>query len=122
MCRFSTHLRKGQDSEFSKYPSWLWMMCGAPSATQPATAEIQAIADKVKSQLEEKENKTFPVFKAVEFKSQVVAGRNLFIKVQVDDDDFVHLRVFESLPHENKPLTLSSYQTNKSRHDELTYF
>nr|Q29290.1 RecName: Full=Cystatin-B; AltName: Full=Stefin-B [Sus scrofa] len=98
------------------------MMCGAPSATQPATAEIQAIADKVKSQLEEKENKTFPVFKAVEFKSQVVAGRNLFIKVQVDDDDFVHLRVFESLPHENKPLTLSSYQTNKSRHDELTYF
>nr|ABN71232.1 cystatin B protein [Sus scrofa] len=98
------------------------MMCGAPSATQPATAEIQAIADKVKSQLEEKENKTFPVFKAVEFKSQVVAGRNLFIKVQVDDDNFVHLRVFESLPHENKPLTLSSYQTNKSRHDELTYF
>ncbi|XP_047653502.1 cystatin-B [Phacochoerus africanus] len=98
------------------------MMCGAPSATQPATDEIQAIADKVKSQLEEKENKTFPVFKAVEFKSQVVAGRNLFIKVQVADDDFVHLRVFESLPHENKPLTLSSYQTNKSRHDELTYF
>ncbi|NP_001090965.1 cystatin-B [Sus scrofa] len=98
------------------------MMCGAPSATQPATAEIQAIADKVKSQLEEKVNKTFPVFKAVEFKSQVVAGRNLFIKVQVDDDNFVHLRVFESLPHENKPLTLSSYQTNKSRHDELTYF
>uniref|UniRef100_A0A8C3YUJ5 Cystatin B n=1 Tax=Catagonus wagneri TaxID=51154 RepID=A0A8C3YUJ5_9CETA len=98
------------------------MMCGAPSATQPATAEIQAIAEQVKSQLEEKENKKFPVFKAVEFKSQVVAGRNLFIKVQVDDDDFVHLRVFESLPHENKPLALSSYQTHKGRHDELTYF
>uniref|UniRef100_A0A4X1TD05 Cystatin B n=2 Tax=Sus scrofa TaxID=9823 RepID=A0A4X1TD05_PIG len=81
-----------------------------------------SVRAQVKSQLEEKENKTFPVFKAVEFKSQVVAGRNLFIKVQVDDDDFVHLRVFESLPHENKPLTLSSYQTNKSRHDELTYF
>ena len=46
----------------------------------------------------------------------------LSFQVQVDDDDFVHLRVFESLPHENKPLTLSSYQTNKSRHDELTYF
>uniref|UniRef100_A0A8D0HTV3 Uncharacterized protein n=1 Tax=Sus scrofa TaxID=9823 RepID=A0A8D0HTV3_PIG len=91
---------------------WLW---GGPAAAA-------LIQPRVKSQLEEKENKTFPVFKAVEFKSQVVAGRNLFIKVQVDDDDFVHLRVFESLPHENKPLTLSSYQTNKSRHDELTYF
>ncbi|XDA71551.1 hypothetical protein R6Z07F_001903 [Ovis aries] len=97
------------------------MMCGAPSATQPATAETQAIADKVKSQLEEKENKKFPVFKALEFKSQLVAGKNYFIKVQVDEDDFMHIRVFESLPHENKPVALTSYQTNKGRHDELTY-
>ncbi|EPY83890.1 cystatin-B-like [Camelus bactrianus] len=98
------------------------MMCGASSATQPATAEIQAIADQVKAQLEEKENKKFSLFKAVEFKSQVVAGRNFFIKVQVDDEEFVHLRVFESLPHENKPPALASYQTNKARHDELSYF
>nr|XP_014687502.1 cystatin-B [Equus asinus] len=98
------------------------MMCGAPSATQPATAETQAIADQVRSQLEEKENKKFPIFKAVEFRSQVVAGTNHFIKVQVGDDDFVHIRVFKSLPHENKPPALSSYQTNKARHDELSYF
>ncbi|XP_020739229.2 cystatin-B isoform X2 [Odocoileus virginianus] len=98
------------------------MMCGAPSATQPATAETQAIADKVKSQLEEKENKKFPVFKALEFKSQLVAGKNYFIKVQVDEDDFTHIRVFESLPHESKPVALTSYQTNKGRHDELADF
>uniref|UniRef100_A0A9L0J5G6 Cystatin domain-containing protein n=1 Tax=Equus asinus TaxID=9793 RepID=A0A9L0J5G6_EQUAS len=76
----------------------------------------------VRSQLEEKENKKFPIFKAVEFRSQVVAGTNHFIKVQVGDDDFVHIRVFKSLPHENKPPALSSYQTNKARHDELSYF
>uniref|UniRef100_A0A2K6KZQ1 Cystatin-B n=1 Tax=Rhinopithecus bieti TaxID=61621 RepID=A0A2K6KZQ1_RHIBE len=58
------------------------MMCGAPSAVQPATAETQDIADQVRSQLEEKENKKFPVFKAVSFKSQVVAGTNYFIKVE----------------------------------------
>ncbi|KAL4661727.1 hypothetical protein H8957_015221 [Semnopithecus entellus] len=98
------------------------MMCGAPSAMQPATAETQDIADQVRSQLEEKENKKFPVFKAVSFNSQVVAGTNYFIKVHVGDVDFVHLRVFKSLPHENKPLTLSNYQTNKAKHDELSYF
>nr|CAI9704523.1 unnamed protein product [Rangifer tarandus platyrhynchus] len=98
------------------------MMCRAASATQPATAETQAIADKVKSQLEEKENKKFPVVKALEFKSELVAGKNYFIKVQVDEDDFAHIRVFESLPHENKPVALTSYQTNKGRHDKLTYF
>ncbi|XP_011803304.1 PREDICTED: LOW QUALITY PROTEIN: cystatin-B-like [Colobus angolensis palliatus] len=99
------------------------MMCGASSAVQPATAETQDIADQVRSQLEEKENKKFPVFKAVSFKSQVIiAGTNYFIKVHVGNKDFVHLRVFKSLPHENKPLTLSDYQTNKAKHDELSYF
>nr|XP_025841328.1 cystatin-B [Vulpes vulpes] len=76
----------------------------------------------VKAQLEERENKKYTTFKAVTFRSQVVAGTNYFIKVQVDDDEFVHLRVFQSLPHENKPLALSSYQTNKAKHDELAYF
>ncbi|XP_055975215.1 cystatin-B [Sorex fumeus] len=98
------------------------MMCGAPTATQPATPDTQAIADQVRAQLEEKENRKFNTFKAVEYKSQVVAGRNYFIKVQVDEDEFAHLRVFESLPHENKPLVLANYQTSKARHDELTYF
>ncbi|XP_006894007.1 PREDICTED: cystatin-B [Elephantulus edwardii] len=98
------------------------MMCGGTSATKPATAEIQKIADQVKSQLEEKENTKFPMFNAVEFKSQIVAGTNYFIKVQVDKDVFTHVRVFQSLPHENKAPTLSSYQTNKAKHDELTYF
>lgn len=76
----------------------------------------------MKSQLEEKTNKKYPIFKAVEFKSQVVAGTNYFIKVQVGDDDFIHIRVFESLPHENKPVALHDYQTDKSRQDELAYF
>ncbi|XP_028623791.1 cystatin-B [Grammomys surdaster] len=98
------------------------MMCGGPSATKPATAETQEIADKVKSQLEEKENQKFNVFKAVSFKSQVVAGTNFFIKVDVGEDKYVHLRVFQPLPHENKPLTLTSYQTNKEKHEEISYF
>nr|XP_009683464.1 PREDICTED: cystatin-B [Struthio camelus australis] len=77
---------------------------------------------KVKPQLEEKEGKIFDVFTAVEFKTQVVAGTNYFIKVHVGNDEFVHLRVFRSLPHENKPLSLHSYQSSKTKHDELTYF
>lgn len=51
-----------------------------------------------------------------------MAGTNFFIKVDVGEEKCVHLRVFEPLPHENKPLTLSSYQTDKEKHDELTYF
>ncbi|KAB0336674.1 hypothetical protein FD754_025571, partial [Muntiacus muntjak] len=46
----------------------------------------------------------------------------LSFQVQVDEDEFVHIRVFESLPHESKPVALTSYQTNKGRHDELAEF
>ncbi|KAM8820354.1 cystatin-B-like [Eudromia elegans] len=98
------------------------MLCGGPSAAQAATEETQRIAEEVKPQLEEKEGKTFDVFTAVEYKSQVVAGTNFFIKVHVGNDEFVHLRVFRSLPHENRPLSLHSYQKSKTKHDELTYF
>ncbi|KAM8820599.1 cystatin-B-like [Eudromia elegans] len=98
------------------------MMPGGLSDTTPATPEVQHIADQVKPQLEEKEGKTFDVFTAVEYKSQVVAGTNFFIKVHVGNDEFVHLRVFRSLPHENRPLSLHSYQKSKTKHDELTYF
>ncbi|KAM6310026.1 cystatin-B-like [Aegotheles albertisi] len=98
------------------------MLCGGPSAARAATDETQRIVDEVKAQLEEKEGKTFDVFTAVEFKTQVVAGTNYFIKVHVGNDEFMHLRVFRSLPHENKPLSLHSYQSSKAKHDELTFF
>uniref|UniRef100_A0A8B9PKI5 Cystatin B n=1 Tax=Apteryx owenii TaxID=8824 RepID=A0A8B9PKI5_APTOW len=92
----------------------------APSQNRSALGESQAWSRN--PQLEEKEGKTFNVFTAVEFKTQVVAGTNYFIKVHVGNDEFVHLRVFRSLPHENKPLSLHSYQSSKTKHDELTYF
>ncbi|XP_061310166.1 cystatin-B [Pezoporus flaviventris] len=98
------------------------MLCGGVSAVRPATGETQQIVDEVRSQLEEKEGKTFDVFTAVEFKTQVVAGTNYFIKVHVGNDEFMHLRVFKSLPHENKPLSLHSYQSSKTKHDELSFF
>ncbi|XP_005292799.1 cystatin-B-like [Chrysemys picta bellii] len=98
------------------------MKCGGLTGVQPATAETQQVVDEVKLQVEEKEGKKFEVFTAVEFKTQVVAGINYFIKVHVGNEEFLHLRVFKSLPHENKPLSLSSYQSSKTKHDELTYF
>ncbi|KAM7325437.1 hypothetical protein ACRRTK_015690 [Alexandromys fortis] len=63
------------------------MMYGAPSATQLATAKTQKIADEMKSQLEEKENQKFSVFKAISFRRQAVAGINFFIKINKEQQD-----------------------------------
>ncbi|KFV59442.1 Cystatin-B, partial [Gavia stellata] len=76
----------------------------------------------VKPQFESRENRTCDIFKAIIYKTQVVAGLNYFIKVQVSDADYVHLRVFQSLPYENRGPSLVSFQTGKTRDDPLTYF
>ncbi|NWY02751.1 CYTX protein, partial [Nothoprocta ornata] len=61
-------------------------------------------------------------FLAIVYRTQVVAGINYFIKVQVSDSMYVHMRVFQSLPSENQGPSLVSYETGKTRDDPLTYF
>ncbi|KAL1788293.1 cystatin-A [Sigmodon hispidus] len=98
------------------------MMPGGLTEARSATPEIQEIADKVRPQLEEKTNEKYEKFEAIQYKTQVVAGINYFIKVKVGNCSFIHLKVFEGLNRQNDGLELIGYQTNKSKDDELTYF
>ncbi|XP_063081406.1 cystatin-A-like [Cavia porcellus] len=96
---------------------------GGLSEAKPATPEIQEIADKIKPQLEEKTNESYQEFTAIEYKTQVVAGTNYFIKIQIGGQVCVHIKVFKPLPGQNEDaLQLSGYQTGKSKDDELSYF
>ncbi|NXV57182.1 CYTB protein, partial [Molothrus ater] len=76
----------------------------------------------VKPQFESRASMNCGVFTAIVFKTQVVAGTMYFIKVQVSNSEYVHLKVFQSLPHENLGPSLVSFQTGKTRDDPLTYF
>ncbi|XP_054044692.1 cystatin-A-like [Rissa tridactyla] len=98
------------------------MMPGGLTEPEPATPEVQRIANEVKPQFESKENRRYGTFNAIIYRTQVVAGTNYFIKVQVSDAEYVHLRVFQSLPHENQGPRLDGYQTGKTKDDPLTYF
>uniref|UniRef100_A0A8C6GG22 Cystatin domain-containing protein n=1 Tax=Mus spicilegus TaxID=10103 RepID=A0A8C6GG22_MUSSI len=97
------------------------MIPGGLTEARPATAEVQEIADRVKAQLEEETNEKYEIFKAVEYKTQVVAGVNYFIKMDVGGGSFTHIKVFKDLSGKNN-LELTGYQTNKTEDDELTYF
>ncbi|NWJ02202.1 CYTA protein, partial [Crypturellus undulatus] len=76
----------------------------------------------VKPQFESWVNEKYGIFQAIVYRTQVVAGINYFIKVQVSDSIYAHLRVFQSLPSENQGPSLVSYETGKTRDDPLTYF
>ncbi|NWT21193.1 CYTB protein, partial [Vireo altiloquus] len=76
----------------------------------------------VKSQFESQANMNCAVFAAVVYRTQVVAGTIYFIKVHVSNAEYVHLKVFLSLPYENQGPSLVGFQTGKTRDDPLTYF
>ncbi|XP_072469918.1 cystatin-A1-like [Notamacropus eugenii] len=98
------------------------MMTGGLSETKPATRETQEIVDEVKSQFEEKSNEKYEHFEAVEYKSQVVAGIVYYVKVNLGNDRYAHLKMFKPLPHTHEPTKLMDYQTGKTKDDEVNYF
>ncbi|KAK1139557.1 cystatin-B-like [Acipenser oxyrinchus oxyrinchus] len=100
-------------------------MSGIPGGfteTRLATKEEQQICNAVKKKAEELAGKNFDVFTATEFRNQIVAGINYFIKVHVGVEEYVHLLVFQSLPYEGKPPVLIRIQTSKNQDEELVPF
>ncbi|GAA6072745.1 cystatin-B-like [Tachysurus ichikawai] len=98
------------------------LLCGGTSEAKEANEEVQKICDEMKSHAEEKAGRTFDVFTAKSYKTQVVAGTNFFIKVHVGGEDFAHVRVYKMLPHAGGKLELHGIQTPKAHHDPIEYF
>jgi len=80
------------DDDFSDYVD----IDGGYSEVKPADDYIQSIADEVKCKVQNK-FKGRKMYKAIEYESAVVAGTNYRIKLQLDDDEFVTIKVFKAL-------------------------
>lgn len=102
------------------------VMCGGVGDARDATVEVQQIADSVKSYVEHsvsshKKEKLHP-YKAVSYKSQVVAGVNYFIKMEIDGGkEYLHLRVHRPLG-ENPTPVFARHQEAHSKESDLSYF
>ncbi|XP_047424479.1 cystatin-A-like [Mugil cephalus] len=66
------------------------------SETEPATEEIQRICDEVKGQVEERTNTKYGIFRALQYRSQVVEGMNYLIKIHAGGFIYLHVMVFEA--------------------------
>jgi cystatin-A/B len=97
------------------------MSVGGLSQAKDATPEIQKMADQVRDAAEQKAGQKYSKFEATQYRTQVVAGTNYFIKVDCGDGLFVHVRVFEPLPPDTTPQFVA-IQKDHTKDDEITYF
>lgn len=94
-------------------------MPGGLTGARPADEGIQAIADEMRGRVEEKLGRALAEYKAVSYATQVVAGVNYFIKVQVSSTECVHIRVYQDLQQHR---SLTAVQDGKTLDDPITYF
>lgn len=92
---------------------------GGTGKVQEVTAEVTELAQMVQAEVKQKSGRQFSEYTPTEFRSQLVAGVNYFIKVKVSDDECVHLRVYRDLKGD---VSLSNFLLNKSPQDPLEYF
>ncbi|KAM7459030.1 cystatin-B [Blastocystis sp. ATCC 50177/Nand II] len=93
------------------------MLCGG--TTEAVVDErVKEVAMKMKGEVEKQANESFSTFEPVEAMTQVVAGTNYFIKVDVGNGKAVFMRVWDHFGD----LSLTSIQTGKTLGDKLEYF
>ncbi|XP_067122413.1 cystatin-A2-like isoform X1 [Centruroides vittatus] len=92
---------------------------GIDPNVKPADDTVKGIIEKVKEEIQTKIGRVFEKFEAVSYRTQLVNGVNYFVKVQVGDDEHLHVRAHKSFQGE---VTLSAYQEGKALEDEIVYF
>ena len=92
-------------------------MLGGPSAAKPADDTIRQIVNEIRPKVEETLNATYTIYEPVSYKTQVVAGTNFFVKVKVDGDSYIHLKIFRPLPCNGTELKLLQQSAGHSLQD-----
>lgn len=84
------------------------MMCGGFTDGKPATEEIQSMVNGFKNQIESSLNSAFTKFQAITYHSQVVAGTNFKVVIEVDGGKHVEVKIFRPLPCNGTELELKT--------------
>lgn len=98
------------------------MKCGGTGSSQPADEDTQQVIESVKQAVEEKLGRALATYKAIEVAKQMVAGMNYYVKVDIGDDNYIHVRVYKKLPCYGSTTELSGMQANKSKSDAVGFF
>ena len=97
-------------------------MLGGLSIKKERDSTVDNILSFLKSDIELKISKELAVLEADSYKTQVVAGINFFIKAKISNKEFIFVKVFRDLPHNNQNDKLISVKVGVLKDAEIVYF
>jgi len=83
-------------------------MCGGFGDSKEIDEDTTTLCNGLRDAIQTKLSTTFTVWKPETFQTQVVAGVNYLIKIQVDGGKSISVKIFKPLPHTGSPATLIS--------------
>ncbi|GAV00377.1 hypothetical protein RvY_11235 [Ramazzottius varieornatus] len=95
---------------------------GGFGGEKPGDDGAQAVADKVKSQVLQQaggNSGDASEFVVEKYKTQVVAGTNYHMKIRSGKDNYLHVKIYEPLPHTKEQPRVTEVQSNKRAEDAL---
>eukprot|EP00347_Sterkiella_histriomuscorum_P022706 403337465 len=85
-------------------------MLGGFSQGRDLSEEEVQMVHQLRDQIEQSAQTSFEHFIPLRITSQVVAGTNYMVKIQVSNDKCVHAKIFKPLPYTNKAPELTDLQ------------
>ena len=82
--------------------NFYYCKAGGFGASKAATEEIQELVNGLRTEIEGRVGASFTVFTAATYTSQVVAGTNYLVDVEVDEGKSLRVKIFRPLPHTNE--------------------
>ncbi|XP_063302347.1 cystatin-A-like [Pelobates fuscus] len=92
---------------------------GGWNPLQPSNDEIQRMCNAVRNEVQSYERRIFQVFRAVQYRTQVLSWTTHFIKVYVGGNEFVHVKVHKDI---EKNVHLICYVSEKTGSAPIMYF
>ncbi|XP_071989366.1 cystatin-B-like [Engystomops pustulosus] len=87
----------------------------------PAAAYVKSLAKGVRPQFEKLSNIEVRMFDAITYRTEIRDGKTYFVKVNIDEDHYSHLRIYDPRPLPGKEPKLAGFMLNKTRWDPISY-
>ena len=99
------------------------MMCGGPSEVRACEegSDDYTMIMSMRQQMEEKHGMPFEMFDIVHYSTQVVAGTNYAVKVQIGCEEWASVKIYKKLPHQGEEKEITAWKAGQTMENPISF-